>query len=94
MYILSFQGDVFHPLAQLDVKKCCPPPIRITDSASFQIACLDDNGHHVIIGSEFNIFDFDVANDTWSELCEHEIPSSRFALTVYQSRIHLVGGQP
>ena len=64
MYILSFQGDVFHPLAQLDVKKCCPPPIRIRGSASFQIVCLDDNGHHVIIGSEFNIFDFDVANDT------------------------------
>ena len=59
----------------------------------YRTAYLNKNGHHVIIGNQFELYDYDVACDTWSALCDHEIPVSKFGLAVHQSQLHLVGGK-
>ena len=92
--LVSFQVDILHPLAQLSVNKCCRPPVRTGDLYDYyRTAYLNKNGHHVIIANEFELYDYDVACDTWSALCDHEIPVSKFGLAVHQSLLHLVGGK-
>lgn len=89
-----FQVDFLHPLAQLYVKKSCRPPVRTSDLYDYyRTVYLYKNGHHVIIGNEFELYDYDVAYDTWSALCDHELPVSKFSLAVHQSHVHLIGGK-
>ena len=92
--LILFQVDFLHPLTQLSVNKCCHPPVRTGDLYDYyRTAYLNKNGHHVIIGNQFELYDYDVACDTWSALCDHEIPVSKFGLAVHQSQLYLVGGK-
>lgn len=92
--IFSFQVDFLHPLACLYIKKSCRPPVSTGDLYDYyQTVYLNKNGHHVIISNAFELYDYDVACDTWSALCDHEIPVSKFGLAVHQSQLHLIGGK-
>ena len=53
------------------------------DSKNCQIVSRDSD--HVVVGKECELYEYCISSDTWSALCDHEIPVSNFALTVYQS---------
>ena len=85
---IILQGNVIHPLSQLNVKKCSQPPM--STGGRCQMVCLD-NGQ-VAVGNESELHRYDTSKNTWYAFHEHELPVKDFALAVYQSQLLLIGG--